>query len=129
MLETSKRNLDYKDVVRVMDNDLGVEQFMEITKDDITASGKLRPIGARHFAAQAQLMQNLTGLANSAVWQAVAPDLSRKNLCSLLEDIMGLRRYGLFSPNAAVFESQETQRLVNQAGEDLEVEMQTPVSQ
>jgi hypothetical protein len=122
MLEVSKRNIDADDVVRVMDDDLGVTQFINITKDDITASGKLRPIGARHFAAQAQLMQNLGGVMNSPMAQVLAPHLSAKSLASLVEDVMGLSRYQLFKPNAAIFEQQETQRLMNQAQEDLQVE-------
>lgn len=124
MLEVSCRNMDQEDIVRVMDDDLGVSDFLSITKDDITASGKLRPIGARHFAAQAQLMQNLSGISNTPIWQQVSPHLSSKNLSKLLEDVMGLGRYQLFSPNAAVFEQQETARLAGQAQEDLAVEQQ-----
>ena len=127
MLEVSRRNLDATDIVRVIDDDLAVTQFVSVTKDDITASGTLRPIGARHFAAQAQLLQNLTGLAGSPLWQTVAPHASGKQMAKLLEDVLGLERYGLFTPNIAVFEQQETQRLVNQAGEDLQVEAQQPV--
>jgi hypothetical protein len=126
MLEVSARNLDKQDVVRVIDDDLGVQQFMTITKDDITASGKLRPIGARHFAAQAQLVQNLQGMSSSVLWQVVSPHLSGKKLAGLIEDVLGLQRFQLFSPNVAVFEQQETQRLANQAGEDLNVEQGMP---
>lgn len=128
MLETAARNLDREDVIRVIDDDLGVQQFMTITKDDITASGKLRPIGARHFAAQAQLVQNLQGLSQSAIWQNVAPHLSSKALSKLVEDVLGLGRYALFSPNIAVFEQQETARLANQAGEDLQAEQGMPAA-
>ena len=122
MLETAKRNLDTEDVVRVMDDDLGVERFVKITKEDITASGKLRPIGARHFAAQAQLMQGLSGIFNSPMAQVISPHLSGKNLSKLIEEVLGLSRYSLFSPNAAVFEQQETMRLSKQATEDLSAE-------
>lgn len=122
MLETAKRNFDSEDVVRVMDDDLGVERFIKITKEDITASGKLRPIGARHFAAQAQLLQNVTGIFNSPMAQVVSPHLSAKNLTKLLEETMGLTRYSLFSPNIAITEQQETMRLSKQAQEDLGAE-------
>lgn len=122
MLETARRNMDHADVIRVMDDDLGVQQFLAITKNDITASGKLRPIGARHFAAQAQLIQNLTGVFNGPLGQMVAPHVSAKQLSRLVEDVMGLGRYSLFSPNVAIFEQQETARLMNQAQEDLQVE-------
>lgn len=124
MLEGSKRNMDKTDVVRVINDDLGITQFMEITKDDITASGKLRPIGARHYAAQAQLMQNLTQLMNSQLAVQLAPHTSSKAMAKLVEDVMGLNRWQLFSPNIAIIEQQETQRLANQASEDLMMEQQ-----
>src|SRR5690606_29999472 len=73
MLEVSRRNLDTIDVIRVIDDDIGITEFMEITKEDITASGVIRPIGARHFAAQAQLLQNLTGVYNTPIGQMIAP--------------------------------------------------------
>ena len=126
MLEVAKRNVDMSDVIRVMDNDLGVQRFIEITREDITASGKLRPIGARHFAAQAQLMQNLTGIFGSPLGAQLAPHTSSIALSKLVEDLMGLQRYQLFKPNVAVFEQQQTQRLMNQAGEDLAVEQSVP---
>lgn len=122
MLETARRNFDTADIIRVMDDDLGVERFVQITKEDITASGKLRPIGARHFAAQAQLLQGISGIFNSSMAQVVSPHLSGKNLSKLLEEVLGLSRYSLFSPNAAVFEQQETMRLSKQAQEDLNAE-------
>lgn len=122
MLEVARRNLDVADVIRVMDDDLGVQTFMTITKDDIAASGKIRPVGARHFAAQAQLVQNLNGLFTTQIGQLVSPHLSTKQLSKLVEDVLGLSRYQLFQPNIAVFEQQETQRLANQATEDLQME-------
>ena len=122
MLEVARRNLDVSDIVRVMDDDLGVQTFLTITKEDITASGKIRPIGARHFAAQAQLVQNLNGLFTTQIGQLVSPHLSTKQLSKLVEDVLGLSRYQLFQPNVAVFEQQETQRLANQATEDLQME-------
>lgn len=122
MLEVSRRNLDQQDVVRVMDDDLGVQTFIDIKKEDITASGKIRPIGARHFAAQAQLMQNLVGIMNSPIAQLLSPHISSKQLSKVVEDVMGLGRFQLFRPNVAIFEQQETQRLAMQAQEDLQVE-------
>ena len=126
MLEVGRRNMDATDVARVMDDDLGVTQFINITREDITASGVLRPIGARHFAAQAQLMQNLQGTFGQALPQLLLPHVSGKALSKLVEDVLGLRRWSLFQPNAAVFEQQETQRLATQATEDLMTEQSIP---
>lgn len=122
MIEVARRNLDVADIIRVMDDDLGVQTFLTITKEDITASGKLRPIGARHYAAQAQLVQNLNSLFSTQIGTLVTPHLSTKQLSKLVEDVLGLSRYQLFQPNVAVFEQQETQRLANQAMEDLQME-------
>jgi hypothetical protein len=122
MLEKSRRSMDSTDWIRVLDNDLGAERFMEITKEDITASGVLRPIGARHFAAQAQIVQNLTGLANTPIWQQIAPHTSSKQLAKMVEDVLGFSRYSLFRPNIGIDEQAETQRMVQQTSEDLQVE-------
>lgn len=122
MLEISKRNLDHTDVARVINNDEGIQGFLEITREDITASGRLRPIGARHFAAQSQLLQNLSGILASPMSQILLPHMSSKKLAVLVEDVMGLNRFQLFSPNIAIFEKQETDRLLGQAQEDLAME-------
>ncbi len=118
MLETSHRNMDSGDVIRILDNDLGVQQFKEITKEDITANGVLRPVGARHFAQKAQELQNLTGIFNSQLGAIITPHTSSVALSRFVEDVVDLRGYDIFRPNVAVAEQQETQSLVNQADED-----------
>lgn len=117
-LETSRRNVDGSELIRVMDNDLGIEAFMSVTQDDITASGKLRPIGARHFAKQAQDLQNFIGVMNSPVGQMIAPHTSGKALTQFVNDVTGLSGYNIFKYNVAVEEQQETQSVANAAEED-----------
>lgn len=123
MLETSRRNMDGLDVIRVFNDEIGVDLFQQITKDDITASGRIRPVGARHFAKQAQDLQNLMGVfGNPQVVQLIAPHTSAINLTSFIEDVTGLQAYNIFQPNIAVSEQAETSRQANQAQEDLAVE-------
>lgn len=122
MLETSARNLDVEDTVRVFDEESGATMFMSITRDDIVASGKLRPLGARHFAEQAQLMQNLTQLYSSPVGQMIAPHTSSIKMTNLVEDILKVHKYNLFQTNVAIEEQADTQRAVNGAEEELLVE-------
>lgn len=117
MLETSVRNLDGNDIIKTIDDDLGASIFQTITKEDITATGNLRPVGARHFAAQAQMMQNLTGIFSSPLGQMVAPHTSTKVLSNILSDILNVGRYELFRPNVAIQEQQETQMEMNSAQE------------
>lgn len=126
MLEESHRNLDVADTIRVIDNDLGVQKFMSITKEDITADGILRPVGARHFAQRAQELQDLSGVFNvPAFAEMLGPHTSAIELSRLIEDIVDLRGYKLFSPNVAIAEAQETQALAGQAEEDNFVNAQT----
>ena len=118
MFESAKRNLEGTDIVRVMDDDLGVQKFIEVTREEITAAGKLRPIGARHFAAQAQLIQNMNGLFNSPIGQLIMPHVSGKKAYRLAEDLFGLERFGLFSDFAAMEEQAE----MGQLGAEMEKE-------
>lgn len=115
MLEVARRNMETGDVVRIMDDDIGVIDFVSITKDDITAKGKIRPIGARHFAARAQMIQNLTGIANTPIWGQIAPHVSSKQLAKTVEDLLQFNRHNLVSENIAVSEQMETQSMVQEA--------------
>lgn len=128
MLEVSRRMMDGADLIRVMDNDLGVVKFMELTREDITSSGKLRPVGARHFAAQATLVQNLMGLLNSGVAQdqTVMAHLSGKKIAKMMEEVLGLERYELYGDNIRVLETIETQQFLSQGQEDVMMADATP---
>lgn len=117
-LESARRNLDGTDIIRVMDDDIGVERFVTVTAADITAAGVLRPVGARHFAKQAQDLQNVIGIFNSPIGQMVAPHTSGLALTKFVEDITNVKAYGIFKPNVAVEEQQQTQTLMQEGQDD-----------
>ena len=127
MLESARRHLDTSDIARSTDSTSGLVDFLSVTKEDITAQGLLRPIGARHFAAQAQLVQNLTGIFNSPLGQMISPHTSSVELAKLLGDTLGVDRFGLFKPNVALSEQAETQAIASQMQEDQEVVNRTNV--
>lgn len=118
-LETSRRNMDGSEVIRVMDDTFGVETFLSVTRDDIAANGKLRPVGARHFAKQAQDLQNFIGIMNSPVGQMIMPHTSGKALTKFVNDVTGLSGYDIFRYNVAIEEQQETQMVANAAEEEM----------
>lgn len=126
MLESARRNMDSSDIISSLDTDLGVQQFTTITKTDITAAGVIRPVGARHFAQQAQELQNLIGIANSPIWAKLEPHTSGIGLTKFVEDVTAISAYQIFRPNIAVEEAQETQALVGQAQEDVQVQQSMP---
>lgn len=129
MLEMSRRNMDIVEVSRTIDDDIGVTDFLSITKDDITAKGKIRPIGARHYAARAQLMQNMLGVFNSPVGQMIAPHISAKRLAKMVEEHMGFEKYEFIKDNAAIFEQAETQKLINEAQNTMQAEQEIPLQE
>jgi len=128
MFESARRNMDGADLIRVIDNDLGVVQFMEITKNDITASGQLRPIGARHFSAQATVVQNISNFYQSAVGQdpSVRAHISGKAIAQLFEEFLGLERFQLFQENIRIQEDAESQSLIQEAQMQLQERELTP---
>jgi hypothetical protein len=113
MLEASRRNMDASDVIRVMDDELSVSIFQTITKEDITANGKIIPMGARHFAERAQRVQNL-----SQLWQlkasdpSVAAHLSGKEFARIMAEELGEK--SLFSSNISIYENYETQKVAQE---------------
>lgn len=127
MLEVGRRNFDGADTLRVLDTALGSTKFFQVTKEDITASGVIRPIGARHFAQQANEVQTLMGFVNSPIWGQIAPHTSTQQLAAFVEDVTNIRGYEIFLPNKGIMEGKMQQNLVNQAGEDLEMQASVPV--
>lgn len=114
MLETSVRNMVEDDVIRSFDDDLGVTEFLTVTRDDITASGLIRPIGARHFAKEAQDLQNLFGVFNSGAMPLLQNHISGIELSKYIEETLGITGYEIFKPNVALEEQAETQGLASQ---------------
>lgn len=113
MLEASRRNMDASDVIRVMDDELGVSVFQTITKEDITANGKIVPMGARHFAERAQRVQNLQQLWQlKAADPSVAAHLSGKEFARIMAEELGEK--SLFASNISVYETYETQKVAQE---------------
>jgi len=128
-LENARRNMNVSDTIKVIDTDLGVAEFQTITREDISAKGKLRPMGARHFAARAQLMQNLSGIHNGPIGAMLDPHTSRKAMMKLVEETMGLTKYAIYKENIGVVEQMETQKLVQEGQQQLENTQQTPLDE
>lgn len=127
MLEVARRNMGPSEVIRVVDDQFGAVAFMNITKEDITARGKIRPIGARHFARNANIIQNLTQLANSVIGQdaAVMNHISGLKLAKVVEELLGLERFDLVQENVRVMENAKTQQMMG-AAQQVQMEGMAP---
>jgi len=124
MLELSRRNMEVSDIVRTVDDEFGVALFERITPEDLATRGKIRPIGARHFAEKANQFQNLLQLMNSAVGQdpAINNHISGIKTAEIIEELLDIEKFGLVTQNIRIAEQTESQRMVNQATSTLEEE-------
>jgi len=114
MLEISRRNMNTSDVIRTVDDASGLSLFREITREDITAKGKIVPVGARHFAERARRVQNLQQLYQLKLQDpSVAAHMSGKEFARILAEELG--EPTLFSENVMVTEQLETQQAAQEA--------------
>ena len=127
-LEVSRRNMDYEDTAKVLNEDTGLYFFTQITRDDIKSNGKIVPMGARHFAERAQRVQNLTTMYQiKASDPSVASHLSGKEFARLLADELG--EPALFGENVAVSEQLETQKVVTEAQVEYEADQEEKIEE
>jgi len=126
MLEAARRNMDYADTIRVLNEDTGVFFFEEITKEDIKANGKIIPMGARHFAERAQRVQNITQLYQLKLADpAISVHMSGKEFARILADELG--EPTLFAENVAILEQMQTEKMSIEAQVQLEEEQEIAI--
>lgn len=125
MLELARRNMVGVNNIRVFDDEFKVASFQSLTADDITGIGRIKPIAARHFAEQSQLIQNLTNLTQSNLWPVVQPHFSGVKLAKIIEDIFGLKDYEVVLPYIALAEQADAQKQIHVLQEQIASESQT----
>jgi hypothetical protein len=111
MLELARRNLTGATTIKVFDDDLKAATFKTLTVDDISGIGRIKPVAARHFAEQAQLVQNLTSLAQSNLWPIVQPHISGVKLAKMFEKNFNMEQEEIVLPYVALAEQADAQRM------------------
>lgn len=124
MLELAKRNMDVS-TIRVFNDDVKLNVFRTLNRDDITGVGRIKPIAARHFAEQANLVQNITSFFASPVAQIISPHVSTERLARLMEQILDLEPYNVIEPYIAITEQADAQRIANVNEEEVGMETLT----
>jgi hypothetical protein len=124
MLELAQRHLTGSLVIKVLD-EFNSASFQTLTVEDITGVGRIKPMAARHFAEQAELIQNLTNLTNSNLWQTVQPHFSGFKLAKIIEDTFDLKEFEVVQQNVAISEQAEAQKLSNALQEQVHMEAGT----
>jgi hypothetical protein len=111
-LELARRNLTGSLVIKVFDDEFKVASFQELSVEDITGIGRIKPVAARHFAEQADLIQNLTSLTGSGLWPIVQPHFSGIKLAKILENIFNLDDFEVVTPYIALAEQADAQKMI-----------------
>jgi hypothetical protein len=125
MLELARRNLTGVTTIKVFDDDLKAATFRSLSVEDITGIGRIKPVAARHFAEQAELIQNLTSMAQSQLFPVVQPHLSSIKLAKLFEKAFNVEQEEIFMPFVALSEQADGQRLAQALQEQTLQQTQT----
>src|SRR5882762_8659063 len=125
MLEMAQRNAASITSIRVFNDDYQTTTFQNLTVDDITGIGRVKAVGARHFAEQAELVQNLTSLTGSGLWPTVQPHFSGITLAKVLETTFGLKDFHIVTPYIQLAEQADAQRYIQAMQEQLHQEQGT----
>jgi len=129
MLEMARRNLTGTTVIKVFNDEYKTSSFQTLTADDITGVGRIRPIAARHFAEQADLIQNLTNLTGSGLWPTIQPHFSGVKLAKIVENIFNLDEYEVVAPFVSLAEQADAQKLINAYQEQIHTAAGTATGQ
>ena len=118
IFEISRRNLDGTDVVRLIDDEYGITEFLAITRKDLATTGKFYPRGARHFAEKAMFVQEVTQFL-STMPPDITNHISGKIVAQQFAEHMNLDKVGAFKPNIRIMEQIEQQSLVQSGQQQL----------
>jgi hypothetical protein len=87
----------------------GMPILLSITKADLSANGKLVPMGARRFKRQNQQMTMLNLLANSNLGNLTAAHLKTFNLAQAVEELGGFAQFELYEKHGAMIEQADAE--------------------
>ncbi len=127
MLELARRKMN-NTTIRIWNDEFQSAAFQQLSPEDITGIGRLKPVAARHFAERAQLVQNMNNFRNSVAGQdpGVMNHFSGIKEAKMWEEILDLEDWGLVQENIRVSEAADTQRLMNVQQEQVMMEAGTP---
>jgi hypothetical protein len=127
MLELASRNLD-KTSVRVFDQEFKIALFSDMTAEDITGNGRIKPVAARHFAEKAQQVQNITAFFGSSIGSdpQVRVHFSGVEMARLFEDLLDLDNWNIVEPYIRITEQKDAQMMQNSTQEQVAMQTMTP---
>lgn len=125
MLELARRKAG-ETVVRVLDETQAV-LFLSVTQEDLSSSGRIRPMAARHFVEQAERVQNLTAWSQSPLYAdpAINIHFSGVKTAEMLNELLELEDYKIYQPYIRLTEQAEGEAQMAQLAEQNAMTVQT----
>lgn len=127
MLELARRNLSSTSIP-IFNEEWKITDFLSITPSDIVGNGQIKPMAARHFAEQAQMVQDLNNFFASAAGQDpnTIMHFSGKRLAQMWERLLDIEDYNVVQPYVRISEMAEAQMLQQVAMEQAQMAATTP---
>ena len=125
-IEVSRVNMDIADSVKTIGED-GVSLFIEVNRDDLKTTGRLVPMGARHFAERARLTQTVTAI-NQNLDDMARMHISSVDLANALIDSSGASSLIPVKPYVRISEQAEMQMQGQVAQQQVQEVMMTPAT-
>lgn len=113
-IELARKYGDTLDTIRVLGEDKTV-RFLQLDRQSLGRTGRLRVKGARHFA---ETQQKLASLAQGLpVMQAlgVSNHVDDWKAAQMFSELLGIDDFGLLSKHAAIFANSERERMMQTA--------------
>ena len=117
--EMSRRYFDGYDVVSIMDEELGIKQFLSITKEDLSVKGTFKARGARYIANKNKLFQELLQYNNSILQDpTISSHISGKKLAKMTAELLGEPE--LYKEGIRIIEQGELQKIQLAVQDDIQ---------
>jgi len=114
MLVYAKQHLT-PTTIRIIDSVYNSVDFSTIQASDLSANGRLKPIGARVFAEKAERIQNINNFAQSGLYQdpEIKMHFSSVKIAKMVEQDLDLEEYELVTPFVRLAEQADAQNSQN----------------
>lgn len=114
--------------IRIIDSVFNAVDFSNIQASDLSANGRLKPIGARVFAEKAERIQNINNFAQSGLYQdpEIKQHFSSIKIAKMVEQDLDLEEYELVTPFVRLSEQAEAQNFNNANQEQVMSNQQAP---
>lgn len=115
MYELIVRNMPIRDIVRTLADDGKTTELTSFTREDVAATGWLRPVGARHFAARNKRMKELQNMIQLIpAIPGMSNHISGLRMGEWLEEELGFTKYNIVEENIGIKENVKSQVLGQQ---------------